>query len=70
MDDLLAFDRTHIWHPYASVANPPPVRFVKEAHGVNLVLHDGSALVDAVSSWWCVAHGHSHPHIVEAMRRQ
>ena len=70
MDDLLAFDRTHIWHPYASVANPPPVRFVKEAHGVNLVLHDGSTLVDAVSSWWCIAHGHSHPHIVEAMRRQ
>ena len=70
MEDPLAFDRTHIWHPYASVANPPPVRFVKEAHGVNLVLHDGSTLVDAVSSWWCVAHGHSHPHIVEAMRRQ
>ena len=70
MDNPLAFDRTHIWHPYASVANPPPVRFVKEAHGVNLLLHDGSTLVDAVSSWWCVAHGHSHPHIVEAMRRQ
>ena len=70
MNDLLAFDRAHVWHPYASVANPPPVRFVKEAHGVNLLLHDGSTLVDAVSSWWCVAHGHSHPHIVEAMRRQ
>ena len=70
MNNPLAFDRTHIWHPYASVANPPPVRFVKEAHGVNLLLHDGSTLVDAVSSWWCVAHGHSHPHIVEAMRRQ
>ncbi len=70
MENPLAFDRAHIWHPYASVANPPPVRFVKEAHGVNLVLHDGSTLVDAVSSWWCVAHGHSHPHIVEAMRRQ
>ena len=69
-DDLLAFDRAHIWHPYASVANPPPVRLVKEAHGVDLVLRDGSTLVDAVSSWWCVAHGHSHPHIVEAMRHQ
>ena len=70
MENPLAFDRAHIWHPYASVANPPPVRFVKEAHGVNLLLHDGSTLVDAVSSWWCVAHGHSHTHIVEAMRRQ
>ena len=70
MENPLAFDRAHIWHPYASVANPPPVRFVKVAHGVNLTLHDGSTLVDAVSSWWCMAHGHSHPHIVEAMRRQ
>ena len=69
-ESLAAFERAHVWHPYASLANPPPVRFVKEAHGVNLVLQDGSTLVDAVSSWWCVAHGHCHPRIVDAMRRQ
>ena len=66
----LEYDRTHVWHPYASLRNPPPVREVASASGVTLHLADGTRLVDAVSSWWCVAHGHSHPHIVEAMRRQ
>lgn len=68
--EALEFDRRHIWHPYASIANPPPVRFVKSARGTELTLSDGRTLTDAVSSWWCVAHGHSHSAIVDAMRRQ
>ncbi len=66
----LEYDRAYIWHPYASLKDPPPVRFVKEASGVNLTLDSGQKLIDAVSSWWCVAHGHNHPAIVEAIRRQ
>ena len=70
MDTPLEYDRYHIWHPYASIANPPPVRLVKSARGTELTLSDGRTLTDAVSSWWCVAHGHNHPAIVEAIRRQ
>lgn len=66
----LAYDRARIWHPYASLADPPPVRLAKAASGVNIILDDGTALIDAVSSWWCVAHGHNHPAIVAALRRQ
>ena len=66
----LEFDRRHIWHPYASIGNPPPVRLVASACGTELTLADGRTLTDAVSSWWCVAHGHNHPAIVEAIRRQ
>ena len=66
----LEYDRSHIWHPYASIGNPPPVNFAKSASGVEIELEDGARLIDAVSSWWCVAHGHNHPAIVEAMRRQ
>jgi adenosylmethionine-8-amino-7-oxononanoate aminotransferase len=66
----LEYDHRHIWHPYASIGNPPPVNFAKSASGVEIELADGSRLVDAVSSWWCVAHGHNHPAIVEAMRKQ
>lgn len=66
----LDYDRMHIWHPYASLGNPPPVQFAKAASGVAIELADGRKLVDAVSSWWCVAHGHNHPAIVEAIRRQ
>ena len=66
----LEYDRSHIWHPYASLGNPPPVLHAKSASGTEIALADGSRLVDAVSSWWCVAHGHNHPAIVDAIRRQ
>ena len=64
------FDKTHVWHPYASLKDPPPVRLAHAAKGVEIELADGRRLIDAVSSWWCVAHGHNHPAIVEAIRRQ
>ena len=66
----LEYDRSFIWHPYASLKDPPPVRLVKSASGVNLTLDSGKTLIDAVSSWWCVAHGHNHPAIVEAVKSQ
>ena len=66
----LEYDRSFIWHPYASLKDPPPVRLAKAARGVEIELDDGKKLIDAVSSWWCVAHGHNHPAIVEAMRQQ
>ncbi len=66
----LEYDRAYIWHPYASLKDAPPVRLAKSASGVEIELADGKKLIDAVSSWWCVAHGHNHPAIVEAIRRQ
>ena len=66
----LEYDRARIWHPYASLKNPPPVLHAKAASGLEIETADGQRLVDAVSSWWCVAHGHNHPAIVEAIRRQ
>ena len=72
MDSMtpLEYDRSRIWHPYASLKDPPPVRLAKSASGVEIELADGWRLVDAVSSWWCVAHGHNHPAITDAIRRQ
>lgn len=66
----LEYDKTFIWHPYASLKDPPPVRLAKSAQGVEIELDNGKKLIDAVSSWWCVAHGHNHPAIVEAIRLQ
>ena len=70
MTDIMDFDRHNIWHPYASLKNPPPIRLAKSASGLEIELADGRRLIDAVSSWWCVAHGHNHPAIVEAICRQ
>lgn len=68
--DSLKYDRDNIWHPYASLRDPPPVRMAESASGVEIRTADGRRLVDAVSSWWCVAHGHNRPEIVSAIRRQ
>ncbi len=40
------------------------------ASGSLITLDDGRVLVDAVSSWWTVCHGHAHPEIVAAVERQ
>ncbi len=67
---LLDWDRDHVWHPYAPLRKAPPVFAAERASGSVVYLRDGTALIDAVASWWCVAHGHNHPAIVEAIRGQ
>ena len=66
----LEYDRTYIWHPYASLKDPPPVRLVESASGTRIKISNGHELIDSVSSWWCVAHGHNRPEIVEAICKQ
>ena len=66
----LDWDRRKIWHPYASLGTPPPVFEAVRGLGAEVELADGTRLVDAVASWWSVAHGHDHPAIVEAVKRQ
>lgn len=70
LEEKLRIDRAHVWHPYASIGAPPPVNLAVAAHGTKIRLEDGTDLIDAVSSWWCVAHGHNHPSIVAAIRDQ
>ena len=55
--DLVARDRRHVWHPYASVVDHAPLWPVVDAHGTRLVLDDGRELVDGMSSWWAAIHG-------------
>lgn len=69
-DEILQFDRAHLWHPYASATNPPTVFGVKSAKGVRLELFDGTWLVDGMSSWWAAIHGYNNEVLNEAIRRQ
>lgn len=68
--EILEYDRRRVWHPYASLSNPPRARLAARTEGIYIETADGGRLIDGVASWWCAAHGHGHPAIVEAIRRQ
>lgn len=56
-----------VWHPFFQHGTEPaPPRAVgtKGAH----ILTDRGPLLDGISSWWVVTHGHNQPQIVEAIR--
>lgn len=68
--ELIELDRAHVWHPYSTVLDPPPVFAVSRAEGVRIELADGTSLIDGMSSWWSVIHGYNHPVLNEAIGAQ
>jgi len=67
---ILELDRAHLWHPYSTLVEPPPVYPVARADGVRLQLSDGRQLIDGMSSWWSVIHGYNHPRLNAALTDQ
>jgi len=62
----------HCWHPYTQMSGlvqEPPLP-IERAEGLFLFDAEGNRYYDAISSWWCVVHGHGHPRLREAAARQ
>lgn len=67
--DLLTLDRKFVWHPYTSlrpVDEPLPVIGAQDEF---LHLADGRKLIDGISSWWTILHGHREPRLMAAIQR-
>jgi adenosylmethionine---8-amino-7-oxononanoate aminotransferase len=59
---------TRIWHPFTQHALRARFPTAVRAEGAYIFTADGRRIVDAISSWWVITHGHRHPRIVAAIR--
>lgn len=71
---LIAADKRHVWHPFTPMAEwcareHEPLVLVR-GKGAILWDSEGREYIDGNSSIWTNIHGHNHPHINAAIRRQ
>jgi adenosylmethionine-8-amino-7-oxononanoate aminotransferase len=59
-----------VWHPFTQHALQPHAIEIARGEGAWLESVDGKRLLDLISSWWVVTHGHRHPRIVQAIKDQ
>ena len=59
-----------VWHPFTqhALADVPPL--IARGEGAWLETADGRRILDAISSWWVITHGHRHPRIMAAIGAQ
>ncbi len=72
MNSWIKKDLKYLWHPYTQMKDcetSPPI-LIEKAKGIKLYDTKGNFYYDTISSWWCNIHGHNHPHIKQAIKRQ
>lgn len=59
-----------IWHPYTQMQSAKMPTGIVSAKGACLYDEDGNEIIDAISSWWVITHGHCHPYITSRVNAQ
>lgn len=62
--------KNKVWQSYEQMKTALSPLAVKSGEGVYLILETGKRMIDGVSSWWTVCHGHAHPHIINKLIEQ
>ncbi len=70
MSDIISRDKEFIWHPFTQHKTECEPIALSHAKDASLFDVDGNEIIDLISSWWTITHGHSHPAINEAMMDQ
>jgi adenosylmethionine-8-amino-7-oxononanoate aminotransferase len=65
--DLLERDRRTVWHPYTSLREADAPLVGVAAYDEFIELADGRQVIDAISSWWTILHGHRYPPLMAAL---
>jgi adenosylmethionine---8-amino-7-oxononanoate aminotransferase len=68
-ESLEELDRRVSWHPFTQMAEWAPL-VIASGEGNWLIDDRGRRYLDGVSSLWCNVHGHRHPRLDQAVRRQ
>jgi adenosylmethionine-8-amino-7-oxononanoate aminotransferase len=68
-EQLRQWDRQLVWHPFTQMAEYEPL-ILERGQGCVVIDVEGREYIDGVSSLWCNVHGHRHPRIDAAIRRQ
>lgn len=69
---VAALDHAHVWHPFTQMRDWLRAEPIIVTHGRGTTLRDieGRSYLDANSSIWTNLHGHRHPRLDAALRRQ
>lgn len=59
-----------LWPPFTQEKLAPPPLHIVRGKGAYLYTQEGTAILDAISSWWVNLHGHAHPYIAERISAQ
>lgn len=60
---------SHVWHPFTQHKLERRMDKIVHTKGASLYREDGSAVLDMISSWWVITHGHRHPAIMAAIQQ-
>ncbi len=73
-DSIVEWDKQHTWHPFTQMQAwcAPKHKPLVLVEGQGAILKDshGHTYIDGNSSIWTNIHGHGHPRIIEAIRKQ